>query len=90
MKVIVWEESWLASWFQEMDGGLCFQNTRDLFEEATHTNHEETSSKTEVNKVGDRRKAVNGLPNEEFEQNMILGGLAEVGKLGRSHAGFRA
>lgn len=64
----------MASWFQETDGGLCFQNTQDPFEEATHTNHEETSSKTEVNNAGDGRKAVNELPNEEFEQNMILGG----------------
>ena len=73
-----------------MDGGLCLQNTQDLSEEATHTNHEEASSKIEVNNVSVDRKAVNELPNEEFEQNMILGGLVEVGKLGRSHAGFRA
>lgn len=44
----------------------------------------------EVNRVDDCRKAANKLPNEEFGQSMILGGLVKVRKLRRAHANFRA
>ena len=78
----------MASWFQEMDHGLCFQILQTFWRR--HTDHQETSSKIEVNSAGDGRKPVNELPDEEFEQNMILGGLVKVGKLGSFQAGFRA